>query len=57
MVSIYAFTIVLGIGRTIMGNWLLQIEWDKMSVRMVNSMFERCLDVTHLRWLSFDYGT
>lgn len=48
MASIYSFTIVLGSGRTIMGNWILQIEWDKMGVRTVNSMFERCLDVTHL---------
>lgn len=31
-----------------MGNWLLQIEWEKMGVRMVNFVFERCLDITHL---------
>lgn len=57
MASIYSFKIVLAIVRTIMGNWLLQFEWDKMGVCMVNFVIERCLDVTHLLWLNFDYDT
>lgn len=48
MASICSFTIVLAIVKTIMGNLLLQFEWDKICVRMVHFVIERCLDITHL---------